>query len=213
MSAQATTARGRALFLFPDSFEDHRPAATPPAPPLPPPEPVFTAAALAEARAEGFAAGSAAARDEAEAAQRAIVADLLATIAQRLGETRTALSQTADAQAAAIARLLFAALAAAFPTLRERFGEAEIVRVAAAVVPALLGRADVVIRAHPSHQAAIEAAIARMPVHAGPAPRIEASAGVAIGDIGIFWQDGRVVRDGDAIWSRINAILQDIEAE
>ncbi len=195
-------------FLFAEDFAERQP----PAPPLPPPPPPpgFSAADVAAARAAGVAEGQAAGLRAADAAHHAIMADLLAAIAGRLDAAEASRRQAAQATALALAQLLTDALAAVFPTLRQRTATAELHRVAAAVLPPLLGEPDVVVRVNPAQAAALAQQIAAMPAHAGPVPRIETLEALPPGDAVILWRDGRMLRDAAAICADVTAILREV---
>ena len=199
-----------ALILFPDNFGDARPA---PAAPRPPPEPMFTAAELAAAREAGMTEGLQAAREDRQRRHSDEIAALLVVIAEHLRAARDAAALAAEQSATALARLLIAALGAAFPALLARHGEAEICRVAAAVLPPLLRDPGVVVRVHPDHVEAVAGIIAELSPQSGAPPAIEASDAVARGNVVILWEDGSALRDTGAAWAAITAILQDAVAE
>src|SRR5690349_7248328 len=79
-------------------------------------------AACAEARSQGFAEG----RAEAEAAQEAARRALLAAVLGGLGDASDQIRQAVDESGSALARLVLASVAAAFPALCARHGAAEL---------------------------------------------------------------------------------------
>jgi len=198
------------LFLFPESFEEPRARALRPAPAPaepPPPAPALTEADLAAAHEAGFAAGHAQGRAAAMEATAAATAKVLAAIAERLANARAAAVQCAEASAAALAQLVLDAVGAGYPALRERFGEDELRRFVAAILPALAREPAVEIRVHPAHTAAVAEAVAELGTPAGTRPTITPCATVAPGDAAIVWHDGSARRDAAAAWSAVAAAL------
>ena len=194
------------LLLFPEDFAAERPA--PPRPPPEPPAPVVTLDDVGAAREAGYTAGERAGRDAADADLRARIAGTLALIAARLDATHAQAEQAAQASAAALAHLLFDALSAAFPTLRARYGEAELRRVIATVAPALTRESRVILRVHPSLAEAAARELATLPAHAGAPPHIESCERIEPGDAVILWDGGCAVRDSAAAWREIAEALR-----
>jgi flagellar biosynthesis/type III secretory pathway protein FliH len=195
-----------ALLLFPHDFA--APPAPLPAAPAAPAAPLFTEADLAAARDAGHAAGEAAARAAAAAARQDEATALLSTIAARLDGIADAATQAVDGCATSLARALFAALGAAFPALRATHGEAELRRVIAAVAPPLHRAAAFSVTVHPALAGAAAAALGPLTDARAPAPEIVPDPAVALGDVRISWPDGSAVRDAEAVWQEIVAVLQ-----
>ncbi len=189
------------LLLFPEDFAAAHDA--PPAPSPSPALPCITEDDVAAARAAGYADGERAGRDAACTELRVRVGEVLSLIATRLDAAHAAATQAAQANATALAHLLFDALGAAFPTLRARHGEAELRRVIAAVAPALTHESRVVVQVHPSLADAAAAELAALPTHSGTAPRIEPHERIEPGDAVILWDGGSAVRDSAAVWREV----------
>ncbi len=196
------------LFLFPESFEEPRAPARRPAPvSAEPSPPALTEADLRAAHEAGFAAGHAQGRAAAMEATAAATAKMLAAVAERLTDARAAAVQCAEASAAALAQLVLDAVGAGYPALRERFGEDELRRFVAAILPALAREPAVEIRVHPAHAAAVAEAVGALGTPSGPRPTITPSVSVAPGDAAIVWHDGSAHRDAAAAWSAVAAAL------
>jgi flagellar assembly protein FliH len=194
------------LFLFPENFEEPRAAPAPP-PPAEPPPPVLTEADVIAAREAGFAEGYAQGRAAATAEGAGATAEALAAVAARLADARAEAARCAEAAATALARLVFDAIGAGYPALRERFGEAELGRFVSALLPALAREPDVEVRVHPAHAAALAETISGFGAPSGQRPAITPSAEVAPGDAVVVWRDGRAQRDAAAAWSAVAAAL------
>jgi flagellar assembly protein FliH len=195
------------LFLFPEDFEEPRAAPAAPPPPAAPSPPVLTEADLAAAREAGFAEGYAEGSAAATAATARATTDALAAIAAHLADARVEAARCAEGAATALARLVFDAIGAGYPALRERFGETEVRRFVGTLLPALTRQPEVDVRVHPSHAAAVAETISQLDAASGQRPAITPSAEVAPGDAVIVWRDGCAQRDAAAAWSAVVAAL------
>jgi flagellar assembly protein FliH len=174
------------------------------APPPPPPPPLFTEAELAAAceaaRAEGMREGARAAEGE----QLALTARALAEIEAALDDAREAAVARAEAAAEEVARLLLAALGAAFPELCSAHGPAEAAAVARTILPALAREPSVSVRAAPRSAAALAAALAaeldRRDPDLAARLRVVPAPGMTEGDVRVAWTDGTATRDVRAVW-------------
>jgi flagellar biosynthesis/type III secretory pathway protein FliH len=195
-------------FFFPTSFDETGVLAVmaPPADEAPTP-PALTEADLAAARAAGHAAGYRAGRDEATAATQACLADTLAALARQLDDAADAASRVAEASARALATLLLDTLATSFPALRQAHGEAELRRFVRDVLTPLRRTPQVTVHVHPDLTEAVAAEIATLRLR-GRAPAIEASEALAYGDATVLWEDGAAVRDTQAAWDAVLAVLR-----
>jgi len=196
--------RSAALLLCPEDFAEPRPS---PRAQAAPETPGFTREDVEEARRAGRQEGERAARLTAEAADRARIAALLARIAERLDGAAETAAATAELQAAALVRLLLDALGTAFPTLRERCGEAEMRRLIAAVVPSLAGDGSVTLHIAPAQCEAAETQLAALRLRRAAPPQVIGDAAVAPGDVDIRWEGGRAVRDAAALWCDVLSAL------
>ncbi len=198
--------RDIATLLFQEDFA--RPAPAPPPPPSVPPPPMFDDTDMAAARAAGYDAGERAGRAAAAADVAARTVDALSVIAERLDALHDEAMQSVEVCATALARLLLGALGSAFPTLCARHGEAELCRVIATVMPALLRETGVVVRVHPALAGAVTAALAGVPARTAPPPAVEPDATLAPGDVRIAWNGGGAARDSAATWRAVADVLQ-----
>jgi len=167
----------------------------------------LTPADLAQAREAGRSAGYRQGRADATAETQAALHRSLACIAQRLDDATAAASQVADESAHAVAGLLLDTLAAGFPTLRAAHGEAEVRRFVRDVLPALRRHPRVSVRVHSSLVNTVLAEISALKLHGTP-PTVEADEAVAEGDATILWEDGSAVRDTQAAWDAVLAVLR-----
>ena len=109
--------------------------------------------------------------------------------------------------AEAIARLLLDSLAATFPTLCARYGDAEVRAIIRAVLPALTQEAAITVRAHPRTAAALAAEIAHLdPDLVAHVQTVECDA-MPPGDVRIAWHNGTATRDAAALWQQVAAVL------
>jgi flagellar biosynthesis/type III secretory pathway protein FliH len=170
-------------------------------------EPVYSAGDLAAAREaawhDGREAGlKAAAASDAAATHRATQA----LIEQFAAECDAAASR-AEQSAEAIARLLLDSLAATFPVLCARYGDAEVRSIVRSVLPALSQEPAVTVRAHPRTARAVRQEIARLdPEIAAHVETVECDA-MPPGDVRIAWRNGSATRDAAALWQQVAEIL------
>jgi hypothetical protein len=111
--------------------------------PMPEPEaaaPVFSAAELAGAREAAWRDGRDAGLREAAASDAAATRAAMKAFAEQFAEECAAAASRAETAAEALTRLLMESLAAVFPTLCSRYGDAEVRAVARTVLPALTPR-------------------------------------------------------------------------
>jgi hypothetical protein len=113
-------------------------------------EPLFSAAEVAAAREAARRDGHAAGLQEAASSDATAVRQALEAIASQFKDERDAAARRADQSAEAIARLLLDSLAATFPVLCARHGEAEVRAIARAVLPALTLEPMIAVRVNPS---------------------------------------------------------------
>ncbi len=177
--------------LFAEDFDD--------APPPPTPEmaaepeiitPSFTADEMADARREGFAAGQAAAREEAaqrlqEAARRSC---------ERLGELLVRTEAMREAQLAeaaeAAAKLVFAALSAALPSLTTRHAASEILYLLRHTLAALAPDQALAITVAPETVEPLRAALAALPRDQARRVALSGDDSLAAGDARLTWHGG-----------------------
>jgi flagellar assembly protein FliH len=198
-----------AMILFEEDFD--APVRPPVAAPLPPEpeiiEPSFSTCELDAARAEGREQGhaealAAAVADTHEKAQAAL-ATLANDLAQVQRDARSLASEAADA----IAQLLLASLAAAFPSLCERHGQAEIHAIVRRILPALHGEPKIIVRVPPTSIAGIEQEFASLDTEFGARIHVVTCETLSTGDVRVSWQAGQAERNTARLWQDIEAIL------
>jgi hypothetical protein len=125
-------------------------------------DPVFTLGELSAARATAWHDGHAAGLQEAAETDAAATRQALTAIVEQFAAERDEAAARAEQSAEAIARLLTASLAATFPTLCARHGDAEVRAIVRTVLPALTQETAITVRAHPRTAAAVTQEIARL---------------------------------------------------
>jgi flagellar biosynthesis/type III secretory pathway protein FliH len=170
-------------------------------------EPVFSAADLAAAGEAGWREGREAGLQEAAMSDAAATRQAMTTFATSFEAVCDAAATRAEASADAIARLLMHGLAAMFPTLCARYGDAEVRDIVRALLPALSEEMAIAVRANPRTAAAIAEEIALLePELAEHVQLIECDA-MASGDVRIAWRNGTATRDASSLWQQVAAVL------
>jgi len=188
--------------LFAEDF-DLPPRASAPAPV----EPVYSASDLDAARAAAWHEGHDAGLHEAGDGDTAATRQAMTAIAEQLARERATAATQAEQSAEAIARLLLDSLAATFPVLCARHGDAEARALLGAVLPALTQEPSISVRAHPRTATSLAREIARQdPDLAAHVQTIECDA-MPPGDVRIAWHNGSATRDAAALWQQVAAVL------
>jgi hypothetical protein len=170
-------------------------------------EPVFSASEVADARAAAWREGNAAGLDEATKSDAAATHRAVAAIAARVAAECEAATARAEQAAEAIAGLLLDSLAATFPALCARYGDAEVRAVMRAVLPALTREQAITVRANPITAAAVAQEFARLdPDLAAHVRTIECDA-MPPGDVHITWHNGGATRDAAGLWQQVAEVL------
>ncbi len=170
-------------------------------------EPLFSAAEVAAAREAARRDGHAAGLQEAASSDATAVRQALEAIASQFKDERDAAAMRADQSAEAIAGLLLDSLAATFPVLCARHGEAEVRAIARAVLPALTLEPMIAVRVNPRTAPALAQEIARLdPDIAAHVETIECDA-MPPGDVRIAWHNGAAMRDAASLWERVASVL------
>src|SRR5262245_43963747 len=112
-------------------------------------EPVYSASELVAAREAGWHDGHDAGLLEAATGDAAACAAAVRAIAEKFASESNLAGAQVEQSAEAIARLLLDSLAALFPTLCARYGEAEVRAIVRTVLPALTQEPAITIRANP----------------------------------------------------------------
>jgi len=188
--------------LFADDFDMPEPVAPPVAQ-----EPSYGATDLADARAAGWREGHAAGSEEAAGSDAAATRAAVEQIAAQLTAEAEAAATRAERSAEAIASLLIDSLAAAFPELCARHGDAEARAVIRIVLPALSQETAITVRAHPATAAAVSAEIERLDIELATRVQTVTCDTMSPGDLRIAWHNGFAVRDVAALWQQIAAVL------
>ena len=160
-------------------------------PPPPPPDPALVAAIRAEGEAAGHARGllegQHQARAEEAATRDAEAVRCLGVVALMLDEAAEAGRAVAEQSAAAMARMLVAALDLTLADTLARHGAAVVVQVMAPLLPAMAQKPEAVLRVAPC---LVEAVAARLPEGA---PQVVGDPDLMPGDGTLAWRDGRNV--------------------
>ena len=183
------------------NLDDPDPADPPP--PAAETRPAITPEMLEAARAEGHEEG----RAEIAAAREAEHHALLSRLLDALRDSDAAMRAAVDEAGSALARLVLASVASAFPTLSARHGGAELARFTAEVTAMLSAEPRIVIRLHPAMLPHLENFLAGLEPERREAIMIEPREALAQGDARIAWRHGLAVRDGAALQAHIAAVL------
>jgi len=136
-----------------------------------------------------------------------VAARTLATLEERLGAAQYQAEQETDRAARSIARLLIQALMKMLPTACARFGPAEVVDVARAVLPGLRQEPRIVVAVNPAVAGAVEAELAHLGDDFRDRAVLAPNAALAPGDVRITWQDGAAARDTADLMQRVGALF------
>jgi hypothetical protein len=170
-------------------------------------EPVFSASELAGARDAAWLAGHAAGVQEAAAGNTAATRQALESIAGQIATERDAAIERTEQLAETIAGLLLDSLAATFPALCARYGDAEVRAIARTGLPALTHEAAITVRANPRTAAALAHEIERLDPDLAAHVQTTAYDSMQPGDVRIAWHNGTAVRDAAALWEQVAAVL------
>lgn len=170
-------------------------------------EPVFSTGDLAAARSAAWQEGHAEGLRQAEAQDAAGTRQAIAAIAEQFTAERAAGAVWAEQSADAIARLLVESLAAMFPALCTRYGDAEVRAIVRIVLPALTQEPAITVRAHPRTAEAVAHEIALLDADLMARVHVVESGSVPPGDVRIAWRSGSAVRDAAGLWHQIAAVL------
>jgi flagellar biosynthesis/type III secretory pathway protein FliH len=188
--------------LFAEDFDKPQAAAEPAAT-----EPVFSASDLDAAREAARLEGRAAGLQEAAASDVAATRKAVAAIAEQFAAEREVTAARAEMSAEAIARLLLDSLAATFPKLCARHGDAEVGAVVRVVLPALTQEPAITVRVHSRTAATVAREIALLdPDLAEHVQTVECDA-MPPGDVRIAWRNGAAARDAAALWQQVAVVL------
>ena len=170
-------------------------------------EPVFDRAQMETVKAASFEEGVAAGRAAMLAEDTAGLRQAVAVLGEELGAVRDSARLIGEQAAVEIARLMLSALGAVMPVLCEAHGDGEVQAIARAVLPALAGEPEIVIRANPHTVSSLAVEIARMDPDIGSRVQITPTDALRPGDVRIAWRNGLAVREGAALWRDVAAIL------
>jgi hypothetical protein len=170
-------------------------------------EPVFSAGELTAAREAAWHEGHAAGLHEAATADAAATRQAIAQIATQLRTECAAGAAKAEQQAEAIAQLLLDGLAATFPALSARYGDAEVRAIVRTILPALTHEPAITIRAHPRTAAAVVREIGGLDPDLKTRVQTIPCEDMPTGDVRIAWRNGSAVRDATALWRQVADVL------
>jgi hypothetical protein len=168
-----------------------------------PPEEADLQALLERRHAEGISEG----REQVELEHSRSVDHLLAVLQESLASVADAAAARAELAAAAIGRLVVGLLTASFPASFEKFGPAEAVRFAEAILPDLTEEPAISITACPRSRPALLAAIARLSPDIRNLTTIAEASEMPPGGVRIAWAGGAAARDPAGLAARVADIL------
>ena len=170
-------------------------------------EPVFDQAQMETLKAASFEEGVAAGRAAVLAEDAAGLRQAVAVLGEELGAARDSARAVGEQAAVEIARLMLSALGAVMPVLCAAYGDGEVQAIARAVLPALTGEPEIVIRVNPHTVASLTTEITRIDPDIGSRVQITPTDALKPGDLRIAWRNGLAVREGAALWRDVAAIL------
>ncbi len=170
-------------------------------------EPVFSVAEVTAAREAAWREGYAAGLEEGAKADGVTTRQALTAIAEQLTAERELAATQADISAQATAQLLLDSLAATFPTLCARYGDAEVQALIRTVLPALTQESAITVRAHPRTAAAVAQEIGRLDSDLAARVQTVECEGIQPGDVRVTWHNGTARRDAAALWKQVAAVL------
>jgi hypothetical protein len=200
MDGSAYTPRFGALFA--EDFD--LPQAAPEAQVI---DPVLSASELTAAREAAWHEGHATGFREAAAADNTATKQAIAQISELLRSESQAGVARAEEEAAAIAQLLLDSLAATFPTLAARYGDAEVRAIIRTVLPALIREPVITVRAHPETTVVIAQEIVGLDPDLKEHVQTVPCEDMMPGDLRIAWRNGSAVRNATALWQQVAEIL------
>jgi hypothetical protein len=124
-------------------------------------EPVYSARELTAARDAAWRDGHEAGLQDAATSDNAATRQAIAAFAEQFAMECEAATARDEQSAEAIARLLLDSLAAIFPTLCVRYGDAEVRAIVRTVLPALTQEPAITVRANPRTARALTQEITR----------------------------------------------------
>jgi hypothetical protein len=131
----------------------------------------------------------------------------MAQIAAQLRHESEVAAQRAEQQAELITQLLLDSLAATFPALSARYGDAEARAIVRSVLPALAQEPMITIRAHSTTAAAISHEFGQLDPELSARVETVNSEAMPPGDVRITWRNGSAVRSVDALWQQVAGVL------
>ena len=170
-------------------------------------EPVFDQAQMETLKAASFEEGVAAGRAAVLAEDAAGLRQAVAVLTAELDAARDSARAVGEQAAEEIARLLLTAVGVVMPVLCETYGDNEARAIARAMLPALVGEPEIVIRANPHTASVLTREISRIDPDIGTRVRMTPTDALSAGDLRIAWRNGVAVREGAALWRDVSAIL------
>lgn len=196
--------------LYAEDFDAPLPAAT--ALPAPPPSPVvvepsFSLTDLRQATEKAEQDGRELERHAAELGMTARKADALVRVADALGTARTDLSRIATEAATATTDTLLAMVAAVLPSFAASQGRDEVQALLRLLVPAMCREPRLTIRVHPSLLEILREDTTGLLVDGHAVIDWIGSDSMLPGDVSVRWQDGIMVRDTNALCTRVRDLI------
>lgn len=170
-------------------------------------EPTFSLAELN--RAAEHADREARVQERREAADASSVrrTDALMRIADELALIRSDAAQLAVAAASSTAETLLAMVAAVLPAFSATRGKQEASALLHLLLPAMTHQSHLAIRVHPSLVDSLRDELAQALEGSQATVEWLASSSMEPGDLNVRWRDGVMIRDGQALCSRVRALV------
>ena len=196
--------------LYAEDFDAPVPAEI--ALPVPPPPPVvvepsFSLIDLRHATEKAEREGRELERHDAELGMTARKADALVRVADALVTARKDLSRIATEAAAATADTLLAMVAAVLPSFSASHGHDEVQALLRLLLPAMCHEPRLTVRVHPSLLEALQEDATGLLDDGHAVIDWVGSNSMLPGDVSVRWQDGIMVRDTNALCTRVRDLI------
>ncbi len=198
--------------LYAEDFDAPEPVAAPRAAPPAPAEPVvieptFSLTDLQRATERARQEERMAARQQAEQDAAVLRTQALVQLADAVSQSRAEAARIAAEAAEATAQTLLATVAALLPALSAAHGQAEAAALLRLLLPAMANEPRLTVRAHPALVASLRQETGTLLEAGNTVVEWIGSETMPLGDIAVRWQDGCMIRDTNALWAEVHALL------
>ncbi len=170
-------------------------------------EPTFSLADLQRATERARQEERMAARQQAEQDAAVLRTQALVQLADAVAQSRSEAARVAAEAAEATAQTLLATVAALLPALSATHSQAEAAALLRLLLPAMANEPRLTVRAHPALVAGLRQETRGLLEAGSTVVEWIDSETMALGDIVVRWQNGRMIRDTDALCAEIHALL------